>query len=209
MDSIEQGTEAWLEARRGKVTASRMVDVMSKGRGSAPSITRQKYLVQLALERITETVADGYTNAAMQWGTDNEPQARAMYEFVKDVEVQQVGFVLHDHIEGTGASPDGLVAHDGMLEIKCPESHTHWGTLKGDPIAPRYIDQMQWQMECAGRAWCDFVSFDPRFPAEQQLHIQRVHADPKRQAELRAGVEAFLSDLEGELQAVLGQKAAA
>lgn len=205
---VEQGTPEWLELRRGKVTASRMADVMSKGRGSAPSITRQKYLVQLALERMTGCVADGYTNAAMQWGTDNEPQARAMYEFVTDSQVEQVGFVLHDHIEGTGASPDGLVAHDGMIEIKCPESHTHWETLKGEPIAARYLDQMQWQMECAGRWWCDFVSFDPRFPAEHQLHIRRVEADPDRQAELRAGVQAFLKDLEGELQAVIGQKVA-
>lgn len=200
---IEQGTDAWLESRRGKVTASRIADVMSKGRGSAPSVTRQKYLVQIALERLTGCVANGYTNAAMQWGTDNEPMARDQYAFIKGVEVEQVGFVDHPSIAMSGASPDGLVGNDGLLEIKAPESHTHWGTLRGDPIASRYIDQMQWQMEVTGRTWCDFVSFDPRFPPEQQMHIQRVHADAARQDELVQGVTQFLADLETEMGNVL------
>lgn len=195
---IEQGSDAWVEYRRGKVTASRIADVMSKGRGSAPSVTRQKYLVQLALERITGQVAESYTNAAMQWGTDNEPMARDQYAFIKGVEVQQVGFVDHPSIAMSGASPDGLISDKGLVEIKCPESHTHWATLKGDPIASRYVDQMQWQMACTGREWCDFVSFDPRFPPEQQLHVQRVHADAERQGELVQGVTQFLADLETE-----------
>jgi putative phage-type endonuclease len=204
-----QRTETWVQSRLGKVTASRMADVMSKGRGNAPSITRQRYLVQLALERMTGCVADGYTNAAMAWGTEQEPHARAMYAFVTDNEVHEVGFVDHPSVAMSGASPDGLIGHDGLVEIKCPESHTHWARLRGEAIASNYIDQIAWQLECTGRAWCDFVSFDPRFPPEQQIHIQRVHADPDRQAELRVGVEAFLADLEGELNAVLKQGSAA
>lgn len=206
---IEQGSPGWFAARLGKVTASRIADVMAKGRGSAPSVTRQKYLVQLALERITGNAAETFTSTAMQWGTDNEPMARDQYAFIKGVEVEQVGFVDHPSIAMSGASPDGLISDKGLVEIKCPESHTHWATLKGDPIASRYVDQMQWQMACTGREWCDFVSFDPRFPPEQQLHVQRVHADADRQDELVQGVTRFLVDLEGELSAVIGQEVAA
>lgn len=210
-----QRTEEWYQARLGKVTASRIVDVMSKGRGSAPSITRQKYLVQLALERVTGKVVESYSNAAMQRGTENEPLALEQYAFIKGVKVEPVGFVPHPSIPMAGASPDGLVNaigpddSDGLVEVKCPESHTHWNTLKGEPIPRRYIYQMHWQMACTGRYWCDFISFDPRFPPEQQLHIQRVDCDTELYSELIDGVRDFLDDLEKELSEVTGQEVAA
>ena len=204
-----QRTDDWMADRLGKVTASRIADVVAKGRGSAPSVTRQEYLVQIALERLTGQAVESYTNAAMQWGVDNEPAALDQYGFVKGVTVEPVGFVVHPTIKMSGASPDGLVSDDGLVEVKCPKSHTHWATLKGDRIAARYIDQMQWQMECTGRAWCDFVSFDPRFPPEHQLHIRRIAADPDRQTFLRDGVINFLNDLEADLHDLRAQEAAA
>ena len=204
-----QRADEWHQARLGKVTASRMADVMAKGRGGSPSVTRQKYLAQLALERLTGRSVEGYQSAAMLWGTDNEQPAIEQYSFVRGEQVEPVGFITHPSIEMSGASPDGLVGPDGLVEVKCPESHTHWATLQGDPIAARYVDQMQWQLECTGRTWCDFVSFDPRFPPLHQLHIQRVHADAERQQALRDGTSNFLNDLEAELHTLREREAAA
>lgn len=200
---MDQRTEEWFAARLGKVTASRISDVMAKGRGGAPSATRANYKAQLVCERLTGKATEAFTSSAMQWGTDTEPQARATYTLATWRTVQEVGFIPHPIIEWSGASPDGLVeAGMGLVEIKCPNTATHISTLLGDPPADKYIKQMQWQMACTGAEWCDFVSFDPRMPDEMQLHIQRIPADQEFQLEIEAEVTAFLSEVSAEVDAL-------
>lgn len=155
--------------------------------------SRANYEAQLIAERLTGESADSYTNAAMQWGIDTESQARAAYEFTADATVEEVGFVDHPTIPMTGASPDGLIGDDGMLEIKCPNTATHINTLLTGKVAGKYITQMQWQMACCNRKWCDFVSFDPRMPPEMQLFIKRVDCDDEQIAALKEEIVKFLA----------------
>lgn len=193
-----QGSPEWFAARCSKVTASKIADVMSKVK-TGESAGRRNYRAQLMCERLTGQVAESYSNAAMQWGTDTEPQARAAYEFYTGLEVTEVGFVDHPSIENTGASPDGLVGDDGMVEIKCPNTATHLETLLGGKVPSKYFDQMQWQMECAGRQWCDFVSFDPRLPEAMQMFVQRVERNAERLAEITEGVTAILNQIDADI----------
>lgn len=199
---IEQGTEQWHAMRLGKATASRIADIIAKGRSGAEAKSRLNYRAELVVERLTQTPTEGFTSGPMQWGTDNEPLARVAYEFRHNVEVVQAAFIDHPSIEMTGASPDGLVGDDGLVEIKCPNTATHIATLRGGKIDARYQTQMQWQMACTGRAWCDFVSYDPRMPEALQMHVQRVQRDQDRIDELEAAVSAFLSEVDEEMKAL-------
>lgn len=191
---VEQGTDEWLQERVGKVTASRIGDLMAKTK-SGYSASRANYMADLVAERLTGSPKVNFTNAAMQHGTETEPQARAMYEMETGFDVSQTGFHPHPTIEGTGASPDGLVDDDGLLEIKCPNTATHIETLRGAAIDRKYVLQMHWQMICTGRDWCDFVSFDPRLPLEMQIHIQRVPKNAELAEEITAEVTQFLTEL--------------
>jgi len=195
---MEQRTEEWFTARLGKVTASKVSDVMAKTK-SGYSASRATYMSQLLVERLTGTRAEGFTSAAMQWGTDTEPKARTAYEFITDMNVVEVGFVNHPFIEMSGASPDGLVDDLGMLEIKCPNTSTHVQTLLDEKIPKRYVDQMQWQMACAEREWCDFVSFDPRLPDGNDFFCTRLKRDDKRIADLESEVTDFLDELSTQI----------
>ena len=199
---IQQGTPEWHQARLGKVTASKLADVMSKGKGGAPSATRATYRAQLVVERLTGNPTEGFTNAAMAHGTETEPQARATYILTTGRMVSEVGFIDHPSISMAGASPDGLIGSEGLIEIKCPNSATHIATLRGSEIDGKYVKQMQWQMACTGRAWCDFVSFDPRLPDELQLHIRRVQRDPAMIVEMETVVRAFLEEVNEEISAL-------
>ena len=194
-----QRNDDWFAARLGKATGSRIADVMANGKGSAPSVTRANYLAQIVCGRLTGNAAENYTNAAMQHGIDTEAEAKTAYEFQANVMVQDVGFVEHPTVAMSGASPDGLVGDMGMVEIKCPNSATHLATLRGASIDGKYIKQMQWQMACTGRAWCDFASYDPRFPFDLQLHVRRVHRDNALIAEIEAAVRLFLSDVDAAI----------
>lgn len=205
MDDAQQGTDEWHQARLGKVTASRIADVMAKTKSGA-SASRARYMGQLIAERLTGEPSSSFTNAAMQWGTDTEPQARTAYEFAHDVTVQQVGFVTHPTLEDTGASPDGLVEEDGLVEIKCPETHTHLETILSGKIDRKYILQMQWQMMCTNRKWCDFVSYDPRMPAKHQMFTKRVPLDPDLCAEIEREVSDFLAELKEKITQLEGAK---
>lgn len=195
MIEIIQGSPEWHAARCGKVTASRVADLIAKTK-TGWGASRANYMAELVAERLTGTQAAGYSNAAMQWGADMEPEARENYAFVSDVEVEQVGFVLHPTISMAGASPDGLVGNDGLVEIKCPNTATHIDTLIGQAVPAKYVTQMQWQLACTGRAWCDFVSYDPRMPEGMQLFIRRVTRDAEAIAQLEADVAAFLAELD-------------
>ncbi len=192
---IEQRSEDWFAARLGKVTASKVKDVMAKGRGGAPSATRQNYMMQLLCERLTGKREEGFTSAAMQRGTDLEPFARSAYEVDKAVMTVETGLILHPRIDGFGASPDGLVGDRGMLEIKCPNTATHIDTLLGAELAQKYFLQMQWQMACTGRQWCDFVSYDPRLPETMRLFVDRVRRDDIAIQAIEKDVTDFLTEL--------------
>lgn len=195
---IVQGSPEWFAARLGKVTASRVADVIAKTK-TGPAATRTNYAAQLICERLTGSVEPTFSNAAMQWGTDQEPFAREAYEYRTGTFVDQVAFIDHPRISMAGASPDGLVGLDGMVEIKCPNTATHLDTLDSGAPAKKYVTQMQWQMACTGRAWCDFASFDPRLPEELRLFVVRVPRDDEMIEELEAEVVAFLTEIDGRL----------
>ena len=191
----DQRTPEWFAQRLGKVTASRIGDVMAKTK-TGFSASRANYHAHLVAERLTGIASEGFSSAAMQWGTETEPQARAMYSFETGQEVEETGFHVHPALAMSGASPDGLVGASGLLEVKCPNTATHIATLRGGSIDRKYILQMHWQMACTGREWCDFVSFDPRLPLEMQLHVQRVNLDAALLAEIETEVTTFLSEVD-------------
>jgi putative phage-type endonuclease len=201
---IEQRTTEWFAQRCGHLTASRIADMMArtqKGWGAS----RANYAAQLIAERLTGVAESGFTSAAMQHGIDTEAAARAAYGFMQDVEVIEAPFVLHPRLAWSGASPDGFVGDDGLVEIKCPNTATHITTLRDGEIPDKYIKQMQWQMACTERDWCDFVSFDPRMPVEMQLHIQRVDRDNDLIAEIESAAIGFLDEIAAtvaELEAI-------
>jgi putative phage-type endonuclease len=198
IEKVEQGTPEWFAARLGNVTASRVADVIAKTK-SGYSASRDNYMAQLICERMTGTVAESYTNAAMQWGTETEPLARAAYESLADVLVDEVGYIAHPTIERAGASPDGLIGLFGLLEIKCPNTATHIDTLISEQVPTKYITQMQWQMSCTGRIWADFVSFDPRLPSGLQMFVKRVEFDAEYVAMLKEEVIKFLAELDAKI----------
>lgn len=194
MDEIIQGSPEWHAIRLGKVTASRIADVCARTK-SGWGASRKNYMAELVAERLTGQRTEGFTNAAMQWGTDMEPDARAAYQFHANRRVEQVGFVPHPAIAGTGASPDGLVGEDGLVEIKCPTTATHLETLLGGSMPEKYFLQIQWQLACTGRMYCDFVSYDPRMPWSMQLFVDRVKRDEAAISAIEKDVTEFLSEL--------------
>lgn len=198
---IEQGTPEWHMQRLGKATASRIADIIAKTK-SGYSTSRANYAAQLVTERLTGVPTEGFTNAAMQWGTEKEPEARIAYEFRHDADVVQASFIDHPSIADAGASPDGLVGEDGMLEIKCPNSATHIDTLIEQQVPAKYVTQMMWQMACTGRQWCDFVSFDPRLPESMRFFCKRVERDDAVIADLEKEVVAFLGEVRSKVEAL-------
>jgi len=197
---VTQGTAEWALARSGHVTSSRICDVMAKIK-SGEAAARRDYRIQLVAERLTGKPSEsGYTNAYMIRGTEQEPFARAAYEMRSDVMVDQVGFVLHEELEHCGCSPDGLVGDDGLLEIKCPKTSTHIGYILDGGIPSEYRLQMLWQMECTGRSWCDFLSYDPRLPENLQLFIRRYERNDERLAEIRKEVVRFNAEVEAVIK---------
>ena len=208
---IEQQSAEWFAVRAGKATASRIADILAKTK-SGPAASRTNYAAQLIAERLTGKPAEGFSSAAMQWGNEQEPHARRAYENRQGAFVEQVGFVTHPTMADAGASPDGLVNDDGLIEIKCPNTATHIDTLRSGDIDRKYVLQMQWQMACTGRMWCDFVSFDPRLPESMQLFVKRVPRDNALIAGTQIEVQDFLAEVAAtvaELEAAYNYKKAA
>jgi len=205
IEMIEQRSDAWFEARIGKVTASRVADVIAKTK-TGYSATRDNYMAQLVCERLTGQKGENFTNAAMQHGTETEPLARISYEVAQNVLVDEVGFVPHPTIEMAGASPDGLVGDDGLLEIKCPNTATHIETLLSQTVPGKYNTQMQFQMACTGREWCDFVSFDNRLPTELQLFVKRVPRDNVFIRLIEGEIVQFLAELDDKINKLMKVK---
>jgi putative phage-type endonuclease len=199
---IEQGTEEWKQLRLGKVTASRVADVVARTK-TGWGASRANYAAELIAERLTGTAAERFTNDAMRWGSETEHLARLAYEFHADTEVTQVAFAYHPTIPMAGASPDGLVGHDGLVEIKCPNTATHIETLLGGSIPGKYEAQCQWQMACTGRHWVDWVSFDPRLPEDMRLFVQRIARDDEAIASLEIEVAGFLVEIATKIDALV------
>lgn len=203
-----QGSAEWLASRAGKVTASRIPDVLAKiAKGEAAA--RRDYRAQIVAEILTgKPQESGFLNDEMRWGTEQEPFARAAYEVFSDTLVDQVGLVLHPEIDRSGASPDGLAGRSGLLEIKCPKTATHLQYMVDGSAPSKYLPQMDWQMACTGRDWCDFVSFDPRLPADLQLFVVRHPRNDDRIKAMEAEVRKFLDDVDATLEKILNRKAA-
>jgi putative phage-type endonuclease len=200
-EELVQGSAEWIAARIGKATASRVADIIAKTK-TGWGASRANYMAELIAERLTGTPADRYTNSAMQWGVDTEAQACDAYAFYAERDLTEVGFVPHPRISMAGASPDRYVGDDGLLEVKCPNTATHIETLLGDPISGKYITQMQFQMACTGRKWCDWASFDPRLPEHMRLFVVRVKRDDALIADLEKHVQDFLAELDAKIAAL-------
>lgn len=192
---MEQRSEAWFATRAGKVTASRIADVLARTK-QGWGASRKNYAAQLVAERLTGIVEQSYSNAAMQWGTDHEPHAREAYCQHMLCTVDEIAFVDHPEIAMSGASPDGLIGADGLVEIKCPGTATHIETLLGGTIPDKYRLQMLWQMACTGRQYCDFVSYDPRLPETMRLFVQRLPRDDTEIEAIELEVATFLEEVE-------------
>jgi len=205
IELMEQGSDAWFNIRIGKVTASRVADVLAKTK-TGYSTTRDNYMAQLVCERLTGQKGESFTNAAMQHGTETEPLARAAYEARYDVLVDEVGFVSHPTIEMSGASPDGLVGEDGLIEIKCPNTATHIETLLSESVPNKYYTQMQFQIACTGRKYCDFVSFDNRLPTELQMFVKRVPRDDMYIKLIEDEIVKFLAELDTKINQLMKVK---
>lgn len=194
--ALVQGTDEWLAARVGCITASRMADLMARTK-SGWGASRANLAAELLCERLTGQAAPRFQNDAMRHGTEQEPFARQAYSERFGVDVFECGFILHPEIARAGASPDGLVGPDGLTEFKAPNSATHLETLTSGRVPERYLLQMQFQMACTGRDWCDFVSWDPRCPEHLRLFVQRVSRDHSLILEL----ESEVVDLDREIEA--------
>jgi putative phage-type endonuclease len=203
METIEQGTEAWFQMRLGKITASRITDVIAQVK-SGEAAGRENYRIELVCERLTGKPTEGFTNAHMERGTELEPFARAWYEVETGEFVKQVPFVDHPTIKNAGASPDGIIG-EGLIEIKCPMAKTHIKYLLEDRVPAKYMPQMAWQMACTHSKWVDFVSYCPELPADMQMFIKRYERDDAYIAELEAKVIEFDTEVEQVIARLKGQ----
>ena len=201
--TAEQGSPEWLAARAGKVTASMISNVLAKPETAA----YRDYQAQIVAELLTgKPQGSDFTNAAMEFGTENEPFARSAYEVSKGIMVDEVGLVLHPTIDRAGASPDGLVGSDGLVEIKCPKVATHLAYICAGVVPTKYRNQMLWQMACTERGWCDFVSFRPDLPEHLQLFVIRFQRDEVKIKELTIAVNSFLAQVDEMLKKLKGIK---
>lgn len=193
--AVEQGSDLWKQLRLGHVTASNIADVMAKGK-YGESETRRKYKIKLLAERLSGQSQDSYSNSAMEWGVENEQFAAMAYEVKTNTLLDKTGFWLHDNIQWLGVSPDRLVGNDGLVEIKCPNTTTHLDYILDDQVPAKYYKQIQCQLWVTKRDWCDFVSYDPRLPEENQLFIKRAYPDTETIADMEKEVIQFLHEVD-------------
>ncbi len=194
MLDLVQGTPEWLAARCGSLGASSVADALAKTK-TGWGASRANLRSRIVTERITGQPVEMFVNSAMQRGTELEPQARAMYSFVTQRDVTEVGIVLHPTIKHTHCSPDGLIDDDGMVEIKCCGATRHFELLTDSPPEDRYIKQCLWQMACTGRKWVDLAYFHPDLPLPMQLVIHRIERDADTIAEMESEVAKFLAEV--------------
>ncbi|WP_273718099.1 MULTISPECIES: lambda exonuclease family protein [Bartonella] len=202
---MEQRTAQWFQARLGKVTASNIYNVISKTAKGTPTSKYEDYKIKLITERLISEASPYYETEDMRWGIEHEEDALREYAFIYDTDVTQCGFIQHPTIKMAGASPDGLIDKDGLIEIKCPRSTTHMRFFINNEIKPEYLAQMQFQMACTERKWCDFISYDPRFAGDSshlRMKIKRIHRDEKQIEQINQAVENFLAEIEREIQRI-------
>jgi putative phage-type endonuclease len=193
---LDQGSPGWVKERIGKLTASRMGDVMAMTKAGKASEARIAYLKQLVAERMTDSAAENYVTAAMQWGIDNEPYAAEEYEALTGEIVVPAPFIPHQEIEHFGASPDRLVNADGLIEIKCPATTTYVDWRRTQEIPERYRWQMLAQLACTKRQWCDFVAYDPRVVIGTPIWIKRFEPTPEEIEKCQSAARQFLEEVE-------------
>ncbi|EJF74212.1 hypothetical protein MCO_01838 [Bartonella sp. DB5-6] len=200
---MEQRTAEWFQARLGKVTASNIYNILSKTTKGLPTSKYEDYKIKLITERLTREISPYYETEDMRWGVEHEDDALKEYAFIYDADITKCGFIQHPTIEMAGASPDGLIGEDGLIEVKCPRSVNHMRFCISDEIKPEYHAQMQFQMACTGRKWRHFISYNPQFVGRStglRMKIKRVHRDEKQIEEINKAVEAFLAEIEREIQ---------
>ena len=202
---MEQRTDEWFKARLGKVTASKIHDIMIKTK-VGESTYKTKYRLQLVTERLTGKVVPVFMNDAMKHGVEYEDEAKLEYanrkKLLVGTDLTDVGMIDHPSIDWCGASPDGMVGDEGLIEIKCPQPITHTTTIETGEIHKRYIHQMQWQMSCTGRQWCDFVSYHPDFPDDLKLFVKRVPRDNELIARLEEAVSTFVQEVDFKIKTI-------
>lgn len=203
IENVEQGSEEWHSLRLGKVTASRVKDIMTNGRGGDPSKASESYMMELIAEHLTGESKPFFENDAMKWGTETEPQARLMYELHSGLEVKEVAFIELN--EFVGISPDGLIGNDGLIEIKCPTTTTQIKRALSDDYAADYKAQIQMQLWVSGREWCDFLSFDPRLDCSAYYLIQRVERDKEYIEDMKNRVNEFVSTMQETIKKLKGK----
>ena len=206
--NCHQGTAEWLKHREGRITASRMADVVTtltrkskSGDKGKKASGYQKYMLELVAERMTGRATESYVSVWMDRGTEYEPMARAAYEMAFDVMVDQIGFAIHPTMDFSGASPDGLIGADGCLELKVPKNETHIAWKRARIVPEEHCPQMHWEMECCERNWNDFVSFAPEMPSYAQVFCVRLDYNPILAAEYRQHV----ADMNGEIELVIAE----
>jgi len=192
--TCEQHSPEWRELRRGNITASRIAELKPLVKGDESQKSKD-YKLELLSEILSLRMAEHYVSPAMDWGIQTEPLAREEYELKTGLMVDRIGFVIHPRLPRCGASPDGLVGDDGLVEIKCPNTSTHLQYLISGVVPDKYKPQMYWQMACCERQWCDFVSFDPRLDEKFQLFIARLERDEKDIAKWESLAMDFVADL--------------
>lgn len=201
MDKNPQEGAAWIAARVGKVTASNVWKIVRRQKNGNPYAAYDDYLTQLVLERLTGRAADNFVSDAMQIGTMREDGAALHYAMETGADVQFAPFVDHPTIADCGASPDRLVDDMGLVEIKCPQPKAHMDFLMTGAIPENYWWQMQWQMACTERAWCDFMSYSPDFDARPALvaKIKRIERDDAAITEAENLVMVFIEEVKAQV----------
>jgi putative phage-type endonuclease len=191
-----QQSAQWYQERIGKLTASSMAAAMDYLKNGTPSAKRRDLQVAIVAERMTDIIREAYVNAAMTWGSEHEAEAKLMYVERTGNAVMPAPFCPHPTIENFGASPDGFIGHDGLLETKCPTSTTfvRW-KLAGD-VPAEHKPQMLAQLACTGRKWVDFAAFDPRMPENRRLIIHRYAPPPDEIASVEAAAIKFLDEVD-------------
>lgn len=198
MLDVEQNSEEWRQARCGSLGASGITEALAGGTGAS----RENIKARLIAERLTGSVSESFTNASMQWGHEQEDNAANAYSFLSGNPTEKCGLYRHPVLNGTHASPDRLVGDDGLIEIKCPNTATHIEYLKSQKVPAKYVKQIQWQLACTGRQWCDFVSYDPRLPEDLQTFVKRVDRDNEQIAKLETEVSKFLDEIQADIEAL-------
>jgi putative phage-type endonuclease len=207
---IPQDSSAWIKSRLGHLTASRMNDVLAfSKRDGKPLKARCDYAIELVAERMTDSAVDHWVSDDMVWGTEQEPNAKLAYTEVTGRAVLPSGFMLHPTLEYCGATPDGFVGHDGLIEIKCPRTTTHIAWMLVGEVPEQHRAQMALQLLVSGRQWCDFVSFDPRVPARQRVFLRRFEPSQAYLDEIEQAATEFLAEVDALFEKVTTSEAMA